>query len=99
MAQAVYHLYLVRPTEAWHQLSHEEQDSLFAKAAAAREQVGGKAVLLCHSRWAGEQWPYWGIEQYPDIEAVQKHTELLEAFNWFRYMESMTLLGTEVPPS
>jgi Family of unknown function (DUF6616) len=99
MAQPIYHLFLVRPTEAWHQLSHEEQDNLFAKVGEALEQVGGKAVLLCNSRWASEQWPYWGVEQYPDLEAVQKHDELLNAFNWHRYMESMTFLGTEAPSS
>jgi hypothetical protein len=99
MAQAIYHLYQARPTEAWHQLSREEQDQLFAKAGEALAQVGGKVIVLCNSRWASEQWPFWGVEQYPNIEAVQKHTELLNAFNWFRYMESMTVLGTELQPS
>ena len=99
MAQAIHHLYLVKPTEAWHQLTREEQDNLFAKAAEALAQVGGKALVLCNSRWASEQWPFWEVEQYPNIEAVQKHEELLGAFNWYRYMESMTLLGTEVPSS
>ncbi len=99
MAQAIYHLYLVKPTEAWYQLSQEEQDKLFAKGAEALAQVGGKEIVVCNSRWASEQWPFWGVEQYPDIEAVQKHAELLNAFNWFRYVESMTLLGTEMQSS
>jgi len=99
MAQAIYHLFLVKPNEAWHQLSREEQDNLFAKVNEARAQVGGKEILTCNSGWASEQWPFWGVEQFPDIEAVQKHHELLSAFNWFRYGESMTLLGTEAQPS
>jgi hypothetical protein len=99
MAQAIHHLYLVRQTEAWHQLSREEQDQLLAKVEEALAQVGGKVIVLCNSRWASEQWPFWGVEQYPNIEAVQKHTELLNALNWFRYVETMTLLGTEIQPS
>ena len=41
------------------------------------------------------------LKQFPDIEAVQKHTQLLNELNWFRYVESMTVLGTksEEPPS
>ena len=99
MAQAIYHMFLAKPTEAWYQLSREEQDNLIAKSAAAREQVGGKEVVFCNSGWAAEQWSLWGVEQYPDLEAVQKHHELLTALNWFRYIESMTFLGTKVPSS
>jgi hypothetical protein len=99
MAQAVYHLFLVKPSEAWYQLSQEEQAKLFAQVNEARDKVGGKVIVTCNSRWASEQWPFWGVEQFPDIEAIQKLTELLSAFNWFRYMESMTLLGTEMPSS
>ena len=99
MTQAIYHLYLLKPTEAWHQLSQEEQGTLLTKVAETLTQVGGKQIVLCNSVWASEQWPFWGVEQYPDIEAVQKHAELLVALNWFRYMESMTLLGTEMQPS
>jgi hypothetical protein len=99
MAQAIYHLWLAKPTEAWHQLSREEQDKLFAQGDEARVKVGGKVIVVCVSGWASEQWPFWGVEQYPDIEAVQKHTELLTALNWFRYFESKTLLGTEAPPA
>ena len=98
MTQAIYHVFLVKPTEAWHQLSREEQGALLAKVGETLTQVGGKQIVACNSSWASEQWPFWGVEQYPDIEAVQKHAELLAALNWFRYMESMTLLGTEAQP-
>jgi hypothetical protein len=41
-------------------------------------------------------WSAFGVEAFPDIEAVQKYTALLNEFNWFRYSESITLLGSEV---
>ena len=99
MAQEIYHLFLAKPTEAWYQLSEKEQNQLLAKGVEALTQVGGKSIVNCNSSWASEQWHFWGVEQYPNIEALQKHTELLNAINWFRYVESMTLLGTEIPPS
>jgi hypothetical protein len=34
-------------------------------------------------------------EEFPDIEAQQKHSALLEEFNWGRYLDTLTVLGTE----
>ena len=99
MAKPIYKVFLGRPTEAWHQLSKEEQDSIFAKTNQALEKVGGKSVLVCDSSWATEQWVFFGVEVYPDIEAVQKFTEMLNELNWFRYMEAISTVGTEMPAS
>jgi hypothetical protein len=54
-----------------------------------------KRLVLCASSWASEQQPFWGVEQFPNLEALQKHTELLNELNWSRYIESTTVLGTE----
>jgi len=97
MATPIYKLFTARPSEAWHQLSQEEQNSLMAKVDAILEQVGGKRVVLCDSSWSSEQWPFFGVEQFPDVAAVQKQVEALAKLNWFRYMEARTLLGTEMP--
>ena len=99
MAQSIYKAFLAEPLEAWYQLSQEEQASLLAKDNAAREKAGGKTVVLCNSSWSSEQWQFFGVEEFPDIEAIQKHTALLNELNWFRYFESMTVLGTEWQPS
>ncbi len=97
MAKPIYKVFLCRFTEAAYQLSKEEFNSLMAKSNEALEKAGGKRVVFCYSSWASEQWPSFGVGVFPDIEAVQKHTELLNEFNWFRYVESMTVLGTEMP--
>lgn len=94
MAQPIYKVFMVRPTAAWHQLSQDERDRLMAKVSGALEQVGGKFVVLCDSSWSSEEWPFFGVEEYPDLEAVQAHARLLNELNWFRYIESTTALGT-----
>ena len=99
MAQKVYKLFLGKWSEAWHQLSQEEQESLLAKVLAAVEKAGGKGMIVCDSAWSSEQWPFFGIEEFPDTESVQKHTALLQELNWSRYVDSMTLLGTEMDQS
>ncbi len=95
MAGPIYKLFLGKMSEAWYQLSQEEQADLLAKVEEALEKVGGKSTLVCDSSWTSEQWPFFGVEEFPDIEAVQKHAELLNELNWLRYIEGMSVLGTE----
>jgi len=94
MAQSVYKVFLGKATEAWHQLSEAEQNSLMERVTTALEEAGGKPVVLCNSVWASEQWQFFGVEEFPSIEAVQKHTAALDALHWFRYVAAITTLGT-----
>ncbi len=94
MSKKIYKLFLGKMKEPWHQLSDGEQHDLTAKVNAAVEKVGGKRVINCDPRWSTEQWHYWGVEEFPDLEAVMEHTKLLAELNWERYVETMTVLGT-----
>ncbi len=96
MAEPIYMFFKGKFTEAWHQLSKGEQDKLFAKIAATLEQVGGKSILICNSAWASAEPQFWGVEEYPNIEAVQQHAQLEFELNWERYVDSWTVLGTKL---
>ena len=95
MSQPIYKLYLGKTTEVWHQLPAEEQHALMTKVNAALDQVGGKRLIMCDPSWSTEQWHFWGVEEFPDIQAVMKHTKLLADLKWERYVETMTVLGTK----
>ena len=97
MSESVYKSFQLRPTEAWYQLSKEEQRLLTA-VAEALEGVGGKQVVLCSSGWSNEQWPFFGLEEFPDLGAVQRHQQILLDLDWARYVESRTTLGTRTSP-
>jgi hypothetical protein len=96
MAQPIYKLFLGKMTETWHQLPADEQHALLWKINAALEQVGGKRLVQCDPTWSTEQWHFWGVEEFPDIQAVMKHTKLLADLKWERYVETMTVLGTKM---
>jgi hypothetical protein len=95
MATPIIKLVLIRPTEAWHKLSEAERADLSAKAKEALGKVGGQWVVMGDSLWSSEQWPRFVVEKYPDIEAAQKYAKALLDLGWFRYAESMSVLGTE----
>ena len=98
MAEPIYKLFMMKPTEAWYQLSEEEQNSLIARVDESREQVGGKSIVMCTSRWCTEQWMFFGVEEFPNVEAAQQHAAQLVAMQQPRYVESVSMLGTQWPP-
>ena len=95
MAKPICALFLGKPTEAWYQLSKDEQDDLMAKTQGASESLGVKPILMCDSSWSSEQWLFFGINEFPNIEAVQKNAELQNELTWLRYVDSTTVLGTK----
>ena len=94
MAQPIYKMWHGRFTEAWYQLPEEEQQRLLKLVADGREAVGGKTVLTCIADWSNEEWPVFGVEEFPDIEAVQRFQQSLRDIDWARYIQSRTTLGT-----
>ncbi len=99
MAEPIYKFFKFKFTEAWYQLSEEEQASHQAKQQKTLEKVGGKMIIACSPIWSSEPWVGFGVNEYPDIEAVQKHAELSWEIQHFRYVEGETLLGIVWPPS
>ena len=74
MAGPVCKMFHARWKEAWFQLSKEERASIFGKLEEAMKKVGGKSMLIADSSWNSEQSWFWGVEEYPSIEAVQEHS-------------------------
>jgi hypothetical protein len=98
MAQPIYKLWQARFTEAWHQLPEEEQQRILSLVTEALSTAGGKALVICNAAWSNERWPFFGVEEFPDPEAVQRHEQILTDLNWARYIESRSTLGTELIP-
>jgi len=95
MSKPIYKTFLGKFTEAWYRLSEEEQDKKMDRIGESLEKLGISGRYYDAS-WSSEQWSFFGIEEFPDIEAVQKHTENLNAIEWFRYIDSESVLGTQM---
>lgn len=101
--KSIYKLFLMKPKEAWYQLSKEEQQALVKQDAQVSHRMmkmlGGRSVLACDCFWSTEDWLLFGVEEYPDVESVQESTRALREMGWFKYFESRIILGTsEMPP-
>ncbi len=98
MTGTIYKLWQGRPTEAWHQLSPQDQQDLLTRVVEALNSAGGRELVVCSAAWSNERWPIFGVAEFPDLEAVQRHEQMLTDLNWLRYVESRTTLGTELMP-
>jgi hypothetical protein len=101
-SKPIYKLYMMKPKEAGYSLSKEEQRALIkSDSDLSRKmmgQLGGRAIFSCDCFWSTEDWLLFGVEEYPDIEAVQESTRAFREMGWFKYFESRILLGTpEIP--
>ncbi len=96
MAQPIYKVWFAKYKEPWYRLTPEEQNKLTGKIAESLKQLGIEEIVLCTSVWSSEEWLGWGVEKYPDLEAVQKHADNLFGLNWFEYVDSKMILGTEL---
>lgn len=96
MSEPIYKFFLCRCLPDWYDLSQEEQQSRLAKLTEALEKVGAKRTILCNTYWSSDQWMFAGVEEFPNIEAVQKYMATLQELNWSRYFESINVLGTKM---
>jgi hypothetical protein len=97
MSKPVYLSFCIQGfTEAWYQLSKEEQDKVWAKNAEINERAGAKWIIACDSRWANEGTFAWGVLEYPDMDTCQKAYEENEKLGWWRYFSVKSILGTKM---
>src|SRR5690242_1987560 len=95
MSEPIYKVFLFRNTEAYYQATEEQRNEFFSRLSAAFEKLGGKRIVTCDSYWSSDQWQVFGVEVFPNIEAVQEYSRIMNELNMPRYVESMSVLGTE----
>lgn len=96
MTGPIYSLFLVHGfREAYYQLSDAERDAFWGRIESVSQAVGSKNLLTCSSRWCNEAVAAWGLEQFPDLKAVQESARLHEDNQHLRYLETETILGTK----
>jgi hypothetical protein len=81
---------------AWKALSEDEKKALQDQERASEEAVGAKVIVFCESAWANEAHPWWGMLQFPDLQARIEHTRTLQRIGWLDITDAFSLLGTAV---
>jgi hypothetical protein len=45
------------------------------------DTASGKELVICDAAWCSERWPFFGVEEFPDLEAMQRHQQILTDLN------------------
>lgn len=98
--QPIVKVWFSKPKDAWHCLSEKEQKDFFKReqemAKELRVKFGIKTINTSKCLWSNEEWFEFGIEEFPNIEAVQEYSEQLSKLGMYRYFEAKVLLGTPI---
>lgn len=98
MSKPIYKLWIIKNTPELMSLMAKDPEAvarLQAFSAQSLKDVGGKLLVYCESLWASEENAVFGVEEFPDLDAVQKHTAKMMQGGWFQYVQSFSLLGTQ----
>lgn len=89
----IYKLFMGKFSEAWYRLTEEERQTILAQIQQSWSEGQMRPLVVCDGRWANEQWDFWGVGEFPNLEAVETHTMRLHEIGWFRHIQSESYLG------
>lgn len=95
MNEPIYRFFRGRFTNAWYQLTQQDKETLFAEMGKAFQASGGKTVVgPCYTCWSSD-WSLFGVEVYPNLEAVQTWRDAMERIGCFQYLEVESMVGVQ----
>jgi hypothetical protein len=99
MTGPIYKFWRMKWRDAWYRLSKEEQDDHMAKLGEIYEKVGAKLLVMCDVSWSSEPYQVFGVDEFPNIEAVLETHRILNELGHWQYSEEESMLGTKWEPS
>lgn len=94
MAEPVYAMFYLRMTEAWYQLTEKQQNTALDKVFAINKKLRVETIILCDSGWSNDEWQFFGVDKFPNLETLQEQHKRFDEIPWFRYVYQKSILGT-----
>jgi len=94
----IIRVFFARLKEAWFEYSEEEKQEYMGKDRENIKELGGRLMAMCDCRWSNDEWQFFGVEEWPNMEAVQKRVKFEdEELESSRFVKRMTFLGSHEP--
>ncbi len=75
----------------------EKQREMLARGAQYLADVGATNLLMADI-FSDEKYQFFGVEAFPNLQAVIEHQRCLREMNWLQYMDVEVYLGTRWYP-
>lgn len=96
MDTPVFKLWLAKPRLEAFLLPQERFNEFGQKHAQAQKDLGVRN-LISGTVWSDERYTGFGVEWFPNWQAVREYHRCLDELHWFQYLQSEIFLGVEVP--
>ncbi|MBE0695495.1 MAG: hypothetical protein IH586_01085 [Anaerolineaceae bacterium] len=93
---SVYRVYLSRLTDYGHGLSPDQLNGMWAQGREALNRVHGRMLIGGYMRFNNEEWESFGVERFPNQEAVLAYSQFLSVSGWYRVSLARSFLGTAI---
>ena len=90
----VFKLWFVNPTPAYNQLDEQKLAAIYEQHNAGFTRAGGKSLIFASS-FSSERYTHFGLEYFPDLDAVRAFSDHLAEIKWHQYFDGDILLGTQ----
>ena len=67
---------------------------MLAKLGEADNELGAKQLVSANCEWSTPQYSFFGVWEYPSIEAVQKYFAVQHEVGGSEHWESTYVVGT-----
>ena len=83
---------------AWENLSQSQKDAVLAQLDFALAEAGGRRYVLiaCDAAYALKEWDTFGLEIFPDADAVRRYETMLDEIRWADYVETDSVTAAEL---
>ena len=72
-----------------------ERGKMLDKLDEINQQFGVERTIICDSGWSNDEWQFFGVDKYPNIEILQEVYKQLDGIQWSRYVVTKSILGTQ----
>lgn len=90
----VFKLYLAKFTMDAVQLPDERKAEIMARRDQVVKDVGMR-TLVEGSIWSDERFGGYGVEMFPNWQALREYNRCLDELHWFQYVSAETFVGVQ----
>lgn len=92
--QPIYRLYFSRLSDYALELPREELEVIYGRNTDYQNMAGIKPLLNAYVTWNNEEWEYFGIERFPNLETMIRYSQFMTDTGWYRIIHARSYLGT-----
>lgn len=91
--EGITQIWLANPLPAFYDATDAEKAEAM-KTFEIQRSLGVHALVNVRTRYIDERWDSWGVELYPNMEALLEKARAQEKANWWKFLQARTFLGT-----